>query len=226
MTPNQPGENDTVTRALSSFLKAHQDLPPGVHSYPTLKGKKRFEVLQAFNTVLAVYILIHQLLVPLVVYFLQTGTEPRKLLLGFWYFYHLVLAFWLSKRWRSARSAFWIVYLSWFAVGYLPITFASTFFVDGVFRFQWKALSGLLCYGSSLVLTAFLLYRMRMPTTAFLFGLENRIIPKWRYAVPYALLGLVVSLFWLICPIGREISGKPEVLKPANPAVDKRFLYD
>jgi hypothetical protein len=211
---------------MASLLKVHQDLPAGVNPYPSRKGKKRFEMLQTFNLVLGGYILIHQLLVPLAVYFLQTGAQPRTVSLSFWYLYHLGLALFLWH--RTPARAFSIVYLAWFGVGYLPLTLGATLFDEGLLRFKWKAVSGLLCYGSSFVFTLFLLYRMRMPTTAFLFGLEGRIIPRWRYAIPYAALGLTCSLFWVFCPIAKRISPPPE--PPSKPAVDdvvrRRYQYE
>ncbi|HSH96012.1 MAG TPA: hypothetical protein VK968_17835 [Roseimicrobium sp.] len=194
---------------MTALFKLHKDLPPGVNPFPTLRGKQRFELLKTFNIALGGYILIHQLLVPSILFLLQEESQRAPLSLSFWYVYHALLAIGLSARFRSSRIAYALVYLAWFAVGYLPLTLGMTFFDHGVFRFKWKAISGLLCYGSSFLLTLALLYRLRMPTTAYLFKLESRIIPKWRYALPYALLGLTASLFWLFCPIGKKLSPDP-----------------
>jgi hypothetical protein len=196
------------------LLRLHQQLPAGVHPYPTRKGKKRFEMLQAFNWLLGGYILLHQLLVPLAVILLQTPSGFGSHSFGYWYFYHLAIGLLMWKRFRKPRHAYWMVYLAWFAVGYLPLTWAWSFVENGSIRIGWQAISGTLCFGASLGMTIALLYRLRMPTTAFLFGLESRIIPKWRYAVPYAALGLTLSLFWIICPIGQQMSTRPEPVKP------------
>jgi hypothetical protein len=196
------------------LLRLHQQLPAGVNPHPTLKGKKRYEMLEAFNWLLAGYILLHQLLVPISVNLLQTPAGLGTQSYGYWYLYHLAAGFLMLRKFRTARHAYWLVYLGWFGIGYLPLTLAESFVDQGAVRVGWKAISGTLCYATSLALTIALLYRMRMPTTAFLFGLESRIVPKWRYAVPYAALGLTLSLFWIFCPLGKQMSAPPEPVKP------------
>ena len=198
-----------------SMLKIHQDLPANVNPHPTLKGKRRFETLQAFNLVLGFYILLHKLIVPVAVQWLQTNPNPKPVELSFWYLYHFAIAFMLWGRFRSPGTAFCTVYASWFAVGYLPPALGASLFEGGNLTIQWKAISGVLCYGSSLVFTLYLLYRMRMPTTAYLFGIEGRIVPRLRYALPYFLLGLLTSLFWITRPTS------PPAMSPAQPTHQK-----
>ena len=195
---------------LARLLKRHQDLPPDVPPYPTVKGKKRFEMVQAFNLFLAGYIFIHKCVVPMAIFLGRTDPPPWPPGLGAWYLYHWAIAFLAWERQRTPRHAYMLVYLAWFGIGFLPLTWASSFVDHGSLRFGWKALSGTLCYGSSLMLTVFLLNRLRMPTTAYLFHLESRIIPQWRYAVPYFTLGLALA-------VGLQLLGPVEETKPPAP---------
>ncbi len=212
---------------MSSLLKLHENLPPGVHPYPTELGRKRFEMLVVFNLIVGIYILLHRVIVPVAIYALQTQSSPKPLELGYWYLYHFTLAIMLLERFRTPANAFHIIYLAWFGFGYLPLSLVNSFLDDGTFRLKWKAISGLLCYGSSLVFTMFLLYRMRMPTTAFLFRLEERIIPKWRYAVPYAVLGALISCFIVLCPWKPFAKSEPQpaLTQPAFPE-KKKSVYE
>lgn len=174
-------------------LKIHQDLPQGVHPYPTLKGKRRFEALQAFNAVIGAYVAIHKLFMPLIVWALQTDTVKEPLHIGVWYLYHILLGGLMSDFFRKRSFPYLMAYCAWFAVGFLPPAIFHSFIIGGEFAINWQTISGVLCYGGSLLFTCFLLYRLRMPTTAYLYGLEGRLMPKWRYALPYAGAGLVVS---------------------------------
>jgi hypothetical protein len=177
-------------------MSLHQDLPPGVHPYPTLKGKQRFEMLQVFNVALAIYLLIHKLIMPLMMSLAASTSARRTPEFGAWYLYHIALAVLLKERWRTPRTAFITVYLAWFGAGFLPPALVASLLDHGTVKVGWLAISGILCYGSSLIFTLFLLYRLRMPTTAYLFQLPDRIIPRWRYALPYAAIGLALGL-WL-----------------------------
>ncbi len=177
---------------MRSLFTLKGDLPPGVHPFPTLKGKRRFELIKAFNIVLGAYILIHKLLVPLVLFFGQTTRVHKLQHVGFWYLFHFILAFWLSR--RTPKRAFAIIYTTWFAIGILPPMLLSSFMTQGHFAITWDTISGILTYGTSLFFSFFLLYRMRMPTTAHLFGLQERVIPKWGYAIPYYFIGLCVGI--------------------------------
>ncbi len=177
-----------------SLIEIHQKLPSDVHTYPTLKGKKRFEMMQTFNFVLAVYIAIHKLIMPIFTYLFQAESSLKSLEdLGFWYLYHFAIALLLCQKCRTPHRAFYVVYTAWYALGFLPLTLMSAFWQAGELTINWKSISSILCYGSSLVFTIFLLYRMRMPTTAYLFKIKDRIIPKPRYAIPYFLIGILVS---------------------------------
>jgi hypothetical protein len=178
-----------------SWLQLKEDLPPGVHAYPTLKGKKRYELLQAFNAFLVFYISLHKLIVPLLLVMGQTGGRHSWSAFGVWYFYHVWIA-WLMEK-RKPRNAFLLVYSAWFAVGMLTWMIVGSFMKDGLFVVGWHTISGLLTYGSSLIFTFFLLYRMRMPTSQLLFKLDQRIAPKWGYALPYFFLGTILGLLFL-----------------------------
>jgi hypothetical protein len=207
------------------------DLPAGVGPFPTLLGKKRFQLLQAFNLALACYILLHQVVTPLTIYWLQVEGQRKPLSLGWWHLYHFLLALLLMERFRTPLNAFRVVYLAWFAVGYIPFTFLPTLFEGGALKFQWKTLSALMCYGSSLVWTLSLLHRMRMPTTAWLFGLGNRIIPRWRYAVPFFALGFLCSglmLLWLgvVQPPAGAAAPAAAQTPPATEASKRRYQYE
>jgi hypothetical protein len=204
-----------------TWFQLHQALPPGVHPYPTLAGKKRFELLQTFNLVLSLYLGIHHLLMPATVWLLQDQQFRQGHGFGFWYLYHVIVAACLWQRLRRPASAYLLVYLGWFALGYLPLALARSFLHHGQFHVSWTSISGLLCYGSSFLFTIFLLYRMRMPTTAYLFHLEHRIIPRWRYAIPYWLAGLALGLASLLLTIARAPEPPPPPQRP--PPV---YLYE
>lgn len=177
-----------------SLIEIHQNLPEDVHTYPTLKGKKRFELMQTFNLVLAVYIALHKAIMPLFIYLTQSESSSKSLEeMSYWYLYHFAIALLLCERCRTPQRAFWIVYTAWFGLGFLPLMLMSAFWQGGEILINWKTISSILCYGSSLIFTIFLLYRMRMPTTAYLYRIKDRIIPKPRYAIPYFLIGIIIS---------------------------------
>ncbi|GEM_PF-4324710 len=176
------------------FLHMHEDLPPGIHTYPTLKGKRRFEMLQVANVMLAAYVAIHKLFMPAFVALMtKTGTVADAGF-GLWYLYHALIWFLMLEKQRNPYNAYSLVYMAWFATGYLPLTTFLSFIHDGAFSVTWGTISAVLCYGSSLIFTMFLLYRLRMPTTAYLYHLEDRIIPNWSLAVPWFIAGLGASL--------------------------------
>jgi hypothetical protein len=124
----------------------------------------------------------------------SASSQPHDF--GIWYLFHLVIGLCLTS--RKPHRAFYIIYLSWFAVGMLPWMILGCFIKEGHWVVQWMTISGILTYGSSLVLILFLLYRMRMPTTAFLFNLESRIIPQWKYAIPYFVIGVILGCFFFL----------------------------
>lgn len=181
---------------MASLFELKGDLPPGVNPHPTFKGKQRFEALVAFNWLLTGYILIHKLIVPLIILFGQTPGTTRTNMhpLGVWYLYHFIQGVWLTR--RAPRRALRVVYLAWFALGFLPWMILGSMRHHHQWAISWLTISGLLTYGLSMVVTMFILYRMRMPTTAFLFKLPERIIPKWKYAVPYASIGFFIG--WIL----------------------------
>lgn len=181
----------------SQLLHMHEDLPSGIHTFPTLKGKRRFEILQTGNAALALYVTIHKLLMPAFVFFAGKGTAFSEAGFGIWYLYHALIWFLMLEKQRNAYNAYSLVYMAWFAIGYLPLTTFLSFFHDGAFSVTWGTFSAVLCYGSSLLFTMFLLYRLRMPTTAYLYHLEDRIIPHWKLAVPWFVAGLGASLMGL-----------------------------
>lgn len=183
-----------MATSLTTILKLNTDLPPGVNEYPTLKGKQRFDALVTFNWFIAGYISIHKLIVPLILT-LGQGSSSRLHELGGWYFYHILIGILLTH--RTQPRAYAVVYLAWFAIGLLPWMVLASIWNGHAWKISWITVSGLLTYGTSFVFNFFLLYRMRMPTTAFLYKLPIRIVPKWEYAVPYFLVGFVLgfSLF-------------------------------
>jgi hypothetical protein len=179
---------------LQRILRPHQHLPHGVHDYPTVLGKRRFEMLVLFNGALGFYIAIHQLLMPITLWLLQTQRSPRPAEIGFWYLYHAVLAALMLPRWRSPRTLHSLAYVAWFGMGGAPLLLVSSVVGPQGLAVSWKMVSGLLCYVTSLLLTLFLLYRLRMPTTAFLYGMPDRLLPRWRFALPSLALGSVCAL--------------------------------
>ena len=176
------------------ILHMHEDLPDGIHTYPTLKGKRRFEILQTANVGLALYVAIHKLFMPLFVVTLGEGGTITEAGFGLWYLYHALIWWLMMEKQRTPHNAYSLVYMAWFATGYLPLTTFLSFFRDGAMAVTWGTFSAVLCYGSSLVFTMFLLYRLRMPTTSYLYKLEDRIIPHWSLAVPWFIAGLGASL--------------------------------
>lgn len=175
----------------------HRDLPDGVHHYPTLKGKKRFSALVGFNYFIFVYILLHKLLIPTALWILRFDHSFEGLELGLWYLYHaqFLYLFWESN--RRPFSFFASVAVAWFGVGYLPIALGFEIWHSFKNGLSWSAISSLLCYGSSAIWTFFLVYRLRMPTTAFLFLIDGRIKPKLKLAVPFFIIGFLTSVSWL-----------------------------
>lgn len=215
-----------MTQFLHRIRRPHQTLPAGVHEYPTELGRRRFEMLVLFNGVLAVYIAIHQLFVPLTVWLLQVQRDPVPKNLGFWYVYHGVVAFLLSTRARRPRNLHRLARVAWFGVAASPWLLWQSFHVGDQVQLTWKAVSGILCYVSSLLLTLFLLYRLRMPTTAFLYGCPTRLMPRWRYMIPSAALGVFVA--WvLIRHVDPVFQPEPTVPTPARvPQPNPRAIYE
>jgi hypothetical protein len=215
----------SVSGFFDRLLNPHQRLPQGVHPYPTELGRRRFEILVLFNLVLAVYIAIHQLFMPLTLWILQTRDDPMPTGLGFWYLYHGAVAVLFYKPKRNPRRLRYLAYLAWFAVAATPLLLIHSFQVGDQVRVTWKAVSGILCYLSSLLVTLFLLYRLRMPTTAYLFGLPDRLLPKWRYAIPSFFLGLMVAVI-LIRYVDPIFQPEPTVTTPARvPQPNPRAIY-
>lgn len=182
---------------LQRLLHPHQRLPSGVHEYPTVLGQRRFELLVLFNGTLAVYIAIHQFIMPVVLWLTQTDRAPMPSGLGFWYLYHMAAAVLLLPRFRKPPALRRLANLAWFAVGASPILLVASFLSNGEVHVSWKTVSGILCYLTSLILTLFLLYRLRMPTTAYLYGMKDRLLPRWRYAIPALILGIFVAVAWI-----------------------------
>lgn len=175
----------------------HERLPEGVHSYPTLKGKKRFGTLVGFNAFIGVYVLLHKLLIPLAMWAMREDKSFAGLELGLWYLYHAQFAYLFLPGNRKPFSFFAAVSVAWFGMGYLPIALGYEFWAISDHGLSWTVISSLLCYGSSAVWTIFMVYRLRMPTTAFLFGIDGRVRPKVKLALPFFITGFLVSLTWL-----------------------------
>lgn len=173
-------------------------LPDGVHDYPTVKGKRRFEVLITFNYFIFVYVLLHKLIVPAVVLFLGTDVAGNGLGFGLWYLYHGKLILLFHEPFRNRASFFGVVAVSWFGLGYLPLALGYEVWAMIQGGVSWVIISNVLSYGSSLLWTAMLIYRLRMPTTAFLYKLEGRLIPRLEMALPFWILGFITSLTWLV----------------------------
>ncbi len=175
----------------------HEELPEGVHHYPTLKGKKRFGALVGFNFFIGIYVLLHKFLIPVALYILKEDHSFEGMELGLWYLYHFQFMFLFHEKNRKPFAFFAAVAVAWFGMGYLPLAVGFEVWQSFSHGLSWTAISSLLCYGSSAIWTSFMVYRLRMPTTAFLFQIDGRVRPKVKLALPFFLVGLATSLLWL-----------------------------
>lgn len=177
--------------------EAHSKLPDGVHLYPTLKGKKRFLTLKAFNFFIFIYVLLHKLIMPLIMWAMRESHSFEGLELGLWYLYHAQFIYLFSDKNRSPQSFFTCVAIAWFGMGYLPLALGYEIWTSVIEGMSWTKISSLLCYSSSFVWTTFLVYRLRMPTTTYLYNVQGRVRPKVRLALPFFIIGFITSLIWL-----------------------------
>lgn len=186
------------TNLLGWFDKFHQHLPQGVHSFPTLKGKKRFQALVTFNYFIFVYVLLHKLIIPACLWVMRPGNGFEGLEFGIWYLYHAQFIYLFRNQNRKEFSFFAMISIAWFGIGYLPLSIGLE--VWGVMNhgISWNTISSLLCYVSSFVWTCFLLYRLRMPTTTYLYQIPGRLKPRFQLAFPFWSVGFLTSIIWYV----------------------------